>query len=231
LPDDLKDLAFRNAVELTHSRWDSDVQVLIASLRPLVSKPSTKPEPEVNWLGKKTNLLALAAAALLVVVGIVFYLRPAPKARTPSSKESAEATVPPSDTHSLAPEPTKHRTEKTASSRRTSNAGLTRLEGFSLGAEQKPFADNPKRYTFTLSLRAPAGVVDDISRVHYDFVLDTNPLSIDGGSAPEFRAVYEGWGCYTIVDVTVYFKSLPEPKKKTFDMCEALNRDAGRMAN
>jgi len=29
LPEDLKDLAYRNAVELTHPRWDSDVQLLI----------------------------------------------------------------------------------------------------------------------------------------------------------------------------------------------------------
>jgi hypothetical protein len=34
LPDDLKDLAYRNAVELTHARWKSDVQVLIRALRP-----------------------------------------------------------------------------------------------------------------------------------------------------------------------------------------------------
>ena len=33
LPDDLKDLAFRNSVELTHARWDSDVELLIAALR------------------------------------------------------------------------------------------------------------------------------------------------------------------------------------------------------
>lgn len=36
LPPDLADLAFRNAVELTHARWDSDVQVLIKALRPYV---------------------------------------------------------------------------------------------------------------------------------------------------------------------------------------------------
>ena len=36
LPDDLKELAFRNGVELTHARWESDVQVLIRALRPLV---------------------------------------------------------------------------------------------------------------------------------------------------------------------------------------------------
>jgi hypothetical protein len=34
LPDDLKELAFRNAVELTHARWKSDVEVLIRALRP-----------------------------------------------------------------------------------------------------------------------------------------------------------------------------------------------------
>jgi hypothetical protein len=34
LPDDLKELAYRNAVELTHVRWKSDVQVLLQALRP-----------------------------------------------------------------------------------------------------------------------------------------------------------------------------------------------------
>jgi hypothetical protein len=34
LPKDLRELAFRNAVELTHARWRSDVQVLIQALRP-----------------------------------------------------------------------------------------------------------------------------------------------------------------------------------------------------
>jgi len=42
LPEDLKELAFRNGVELTHSRWDSDVQVLVKALRPYVQ---TKQEP------------------------------------------------------------------------------------------------------------------------------------------------------------------------------------------
>jgi len=34
LPDDLKELAYRNAVELTHARWKSDVQVLLRALGP-----------------------------------------------------------------------------------------------------------------------------------------------------------------------------------------------------
>jgi hypothetical protein len=40
LPGDLKDLAYRNAVELTHARWKSDVQVLIAALRPHIDEPA-----------------------------------------------------------------------------------------------------------------------------------------------------------------------------------------------
>jgi len=34
LPPDLRELAFRNAVELTHARWKSDVQVLVRALEP-----------------------------------------------------------------------------------------------------------------------------------------------------------------------------------------------------
>jgi TIR domain len=36
LPADLADLAYRNAVELTHARWKSDMQVVVRALRPLL---------------------------------------------------------------------------------------------------------------------------------------------------------------------------------------------------
>lgn len=39
LPDDLKDLHYRNAVELTHARWKSDVHVLVRALRPYMDDP------------------------------------------------------------------------------------------------------------------------------------------------------------------------------------------------
>jgi len=38
LPADLADLAYRNAVELTHARWNTDVGVLVKALRPYVEK-------------------------------------------------------------------------------------------------------------------------------------------------------------------------------------------------
>jgi hypothetical protein len=40
LPDDMKDLAYRNAVELTHARWKSDLQVLVRALRPYLQSPA-----------------------------------------------------------------------------------------------------------------------------------------------------------------------------------------------
>lgn len=39
LPEDLRDLSFRNSVELTHARWESDVQVLIGALRKVLGAP------------------------------------------------------------------------------------------------------------------------------------------------------------------------------------------------
>jgi flagellar biosynthesis GTPase FlhF len=43
LPDDLKDLAYRNGVELTHARWESDVQLLVKALRPYVGGAGQEP--------------------------------------------------------------------------------------------------------------------------------------------------------------------------------------------
>jgi TonB family protein len=41
LPADLKDLAFRNGIELTHARWRSDIQLLVEALRRLLGDTST----------------------------------------------------------------------------------------------------------------------------------------------------------------------------------------------
>jgi hypothetical protein len=44
LPDDLKDLAYRNFVELTHARWTPDIQLLIAALRKQLGGQTNKSE-------------------------------------------------------------------------------------------------------------------------------------------------------------------------------------------
>ena len=49
LPDDLRDLAYRNAVELTHARWKSDIQLLIRALKPYMGAPVEEPRaPEAK---------------------------------------------------------------------------------------------------------------------------------------------------------------------------------------
>jgi hypothetical protein len=225
LPDDLKELAFRNAVELTHPRWDSDIEVLIKALRPHISQSGPKPEPERVQPGRKlraTKSLAVIAVLLVIVIGLALYLRPVKKVVDNSADRRAEMTTTSAAVDSSVPEPTKRSPEKVVSPPTKTNAAPIGVEDFSLVARQEPLADNPKRYTFTLSLDAPA-LVDDIARVHYDLVYGPNPLSLEGDAAPSFSAVYEGWGCYETVVVTVYLKSPgSQPLKKTFNMCKAL---------
>jgi TIR domain len=48
LPDDIRELAYRNSVELTHARWRSDVQVLLQSLAPYLDpSPAAGPTQTV----------------------------------------------------------------------------------------------------------------------------------------------------------------------------------------
>ena len=51
LPADLRELAYRNAVELTHARWKSDVRVLIQALRPYLEASGEELPPQVAFSG------------------------------------------------------------------------------------------------------------------------------------------------------------------------------------
>ena len=68
LPPDLAELAYRNGVELTHARWDSDVQVLIKALRPHMELP---PQSEKK---SRSMVIAMSVAAIAVAVAIGSYL-------------------------------------------------------------------------------------------------------------------------------------------------------------
>jgi hypothetical protein len=48
LPDDLKDLRYRNSVELTHARWNSDVELLIKALKNYVAAEPSHPTETVH---------------------------------------------------------------------------------------------------------------------------------------------------------------------------------------
>ncbi|HTG74695.1 MAG TPA: TIR domain-containing protein, partial [Terriglobia bacterium] len=118
LPDDLKELAFRNAVELTHPRWDSDIQVLIKALRPYISQSSSKTEPERVQPGSKlraTKFLAIIAVLLVIVIGLAFYLWPVKKVGDNSANHPAETATTLAAVDSSVPEPIERSPEKVVS--------------------------------------------------------------------------------------------------------------------
>ncbi len=77
LPEDLRELAFRNAIQLTHAHWDSDMQVLITALRRQV--PSTSPiadavtSPAVTLWWKRTTTLASAGLFVAILAGVAVW--------------------------------------------------------------------------------------------------------------------------------------------------------------
>lgn len=70
LPPDLTELAYRNAVELSHARWDSDVQVLINALRPHLSRESVADStpPVTSQITKRAGLLIAAISLAAIVI-------------------------------------------------------------------------------------------------------------------------------------------------------------------
>lgn len=99
LPDNLKDLAFRNSVEITHARWNSDVQLLTQALSRYVAPTASSdtapvhatvavqlPPPTASAAKPRSSrpssvplILGIVAAAV-VALGIVGYVmfRPTP---------------------------------------------------------------------------------------------------------------------------------------------------------
>jgi hypothetical protein len=98
LPENLKDLAFRNSVEITHARWNSDVQLLTAALGRYVAPmattdtapvhatvavqlpPPTAPTQKERSSPSNIPLMLGIGAAVVLALGIVafFLFRPNP---------------------------------------------------------------------------------------------------------------------------------------------------------
>ena len=107
LPSDLKELAYRNGVELTHARWDSDVQVLVKTLERHV-KPNQEGAGS-SGSPKKSRRMAVVAALTLLAIAIVGYswLTSPPEEAAEGSQsqpptdhaaEGADGSQPPTDT-------------------------------------------------------------------------------------------------------------------------------------
>ena len=76
LPADLQELAYRNAVELTHSRWKSDLQVLAQALKPyleggepVLATPSKPAASAVSALAAQSALIEQVSRELAQYIG------------------------------------------------------------------------------------------------------------------------------------------------------------------
>ena len=100
LPDSIKDLSYRNSVELTHARWNSDVALLIEALKRYVTPtrgtekdpvhatvsvqlpaphPPSVPEAKIVRRSKTPLLAFLALCAVALIGGLAYYgIRPKP---------------------------------------------------------------------------------------------------------------------------------------------------------
>ena len=99
LPEDLQDLTYRNSFELSHNRWESDVNEMIRRLG--LFKSSRR-----YWLGGGVASVILLMAALL-------FLRQLGTPRTASEQP------PPQGTTSMRPTPATHQTTAAAATPRT----------------------------------------------------------------------------------------------------------------
>ena len=93
LPDNLKDLAYRNSVEITHTRWNSDVQLLTKALSQYVASSSytnTEPvhatlpvqlppphakaaQPAAGKASKTPLIAAIGVVAVLAIAAVLFF--------------------------------------------------------------------------------------------------------------------------------------------------------------
>jgi hypothetical protein len=81
LPDDIRELVYRNGFELSHSRWESDVSEMIKRLG--LARERTTPQPDSqpanrNRVAKlagrfRSQWMLTAAVAIVVVTAVMFY--------------------------------------------------------------------------------------------------------------------------------------------------------------
>jgi hypothetical protein len=102
LPDNIKDFAYRNSVEISHARWNSDVQLLVDALRQYVSTtPATETQPvhaavpvqlpppvsvesaSAPAAAKSSTLLIVVGVAVVLLLAVIAYFvaRPRPQNR------------------------------------------------------------------------------------------------------------------------------------------------------
>jgi hypothetical protein len=124
LPDSLEGFSYRNSVELTHARWNSDVALLVEALTAYVTPdqatvqdpvhatvpvqlPAPHPTAEVSTVATGNSIRSLIVGAAVIVllaiaIGLYFFLRPEPAPTPATTSVAAAAPSAPAAAPSLA---------------------------------------------------------------------------------------------------------------------------------
>jgi TIR domain len=95
LPADLQELAYRNAVELTHPRWESDVQVLIKALAPHVGpREDAGARATAPAVTRRLVVPVVAAVAVAAVAGLFAARALVTRSAAVATPEPTPATMP-----------------------------------------------------------------------------------------------------------------------------------------
>jgi hypothetical protein len=217
------------------TRPKSDAQALPEEWRPDVAYENVRPRR-----GNYSTWTSIAVSSCLIILVAVALVIHWSAARPTEQAAKADKT-----NESVTKQNSQSGTTDTQSSNRKPSGGPPFAESANAPAEPTPrhTAANPvadqlqlaatstlitkdqenKRYRFSLSIQSPAALKENIARINYDLEYATNPLAMTSDDPTKnFEVVYEGWGCYQKVVVTVIFKSGGLPEKRHFNMCTTL---------
>jgi beta-lactam-binding protein with PASTA domain len=165
LPDDLKPLAYRNAIEVSHSRWDYDVRMLTEALErvlppaPAVAGPApTTSAPPVARRRIATMGAAGAVAALLLGSG-AYWLWPRSTtdglATAPSQAPSKPEPPPPAPSKPEPPPPASSQAEPTPPAPSRPGPGRTDARPAEPSRVKPPEAPGPSPARPSISVPVP----------------------------------------------------------------------------
>jgi Caspase domain len=94
---------------------------------------------------------------------------------------------------------------------------------YSMKARSRLISANPQKFAFDVWLQLAPADRARIAKVVYDFVLASEPLHIESTDPSNgFSVAYDGWGCYSNVQVKVTLSNGIALTPATFNMCDAL---------
>jgi TonB family protein len=186
LPDDLKELAYRNGVELTHARWSSDFQLLAKGLRrTLGDRSSSKPQP--NWRAVLIGSLCVVVIAA-IGLGVWRLMKHKTVAEQVPAMGAASASPPPDTAKKATGDSSASPTDTAA---KPSNAAISPPAQQSSSLTQQPAKTSMAGAQSKPTIGATSPTVKGISHSPKKIAVSAGVMAGNklGGMTPEYPAI------------------------------------------